>query len=463
LSNASEHAAVKYRYFGDRIKSLNKSYASLAHQIEKFSNGAQRPHPSLIWRWTKGYTRPSPRYLAALSGILQVEEAQLAAEIDAGIKRAKSEPPEIIRGHRSPHSVVASVDVLAGETTLRESNEIIEMIERRMLLKYMAAGLFSIPISEIVENMKTSSLSEGALESVGVMTEHLARNFDKYDYAELDRQIDFYLTFVIRYLKNHVTLRQRSELYLRGGQLAGLHGLSSFLQGNVNAAWVYYRAGRELSEEVGNRSFIAWITGEEGSMSSYSGQFEQASKLAEAGLRTISSGAALANLGSNAVRAYSGMGDVREAERTIRLTEEAAYNIPAAENSDDPDGPIWGFSRSSALTGVTEGRLILGQAQEALHAAQHAVLATSPATNERHAAHAQLLLARSYARTAQPEEACRIAGAVLVQLPQDSHTIIIRCNELLGDLRRFAKIPEVREYQELVHHYSTSLKTSPSL
>jgi hypothetical protein len=316
---------------------------------------------------------------------------------------------------------------------------------------------------EIAENMRASRLSEGALESAGIVTEHLARNFDKYDYIELDRQIEFYLTFVIRYLKKHVTLRQRAELYLRGGQLAGLHGLSSFLQGNVSEAWSYYRASRQLSGEVGNRPLMAWITGEEASMASYSGEFEQASKLTEFGLRSISRGAALANLGSNAVRAHSGMGDVREAERVIRLTEEAAYNIPAAENSDDADGPIWGFSQSSALTGVTEGRLMLGQAQEALHAARDAVSATSATTNERHGSHTQLLLARSYAHAGQPEEACRLACSILARLPQDSHTIIIRCNELAGDLRRFGGIPEVREYQELVHHYSASLKRPSEL
>jgi tetratricopeptide (TPR) repeat protein len=424
----------------------------------KFSNGTLHPHPSLIWRWTKGHTRPSPRYLAALSGVLRIEEAQLIAEIDAGIKRAKSESSEIL-GRRSPRSTLAGR--LADETDLNDSDEIVDMIERRMLLKYMTAGLLSIPILEIAENVKGSSLSEGALESVGVMTEQLARSFDRYDYTELDRQIDFYLTFVIRYLKKHVTLRQRSELYLRGGQLAGLHGLSSFLQGDVNSAWVYYRAGRQLAGEVGHTPFIAWIIGEEASMANYSEQFEHASQLAETGLQRISNGAALANLGSNAVRAYSGMGDIRETERAIRFTEGAAYDIPAVENSDDPDGPIWGFSKSSALTRVSEGRLMLGQVQEALDAARHAVSATNSSTNERHASHAQLLLARSHAQAGQLEEACRLASAVLEKSPQDSHTIILRCNQLLRDLRRFAGIPEVREYQELIHHYSTSVKTIP--
>jgi transcriptional regulator with XRE-family HTH domain len=110
MPNVSEHSTNKYRDFGERIGALKRSYASLAHQIDKFSNGALRPDPSLIWRWTKGHTRPSPRYVAALSGVLQVEEAQLVTEIEAGLKRSKSVSAPESPGHQS-----TSFDALAGE------------------------------------------------------------------------------------------------------------------------------------------------------------------------------------------------------------------------------------------------------------------------------------------------------------------------------------------------------------
>lgn len=303
-------------------------------------------------------TRPGSRYLGALADALEVSVDILRREVADGYRR-DSAGHVSGDGHFETNSLPTSQSVVVS-SDLEDLHEVMDMLERRQFLKAAAAGMFPASLMKLNDFFAGSKVSAGAVESVAVATEHLAQRFDKFNYIELDRLLEFHLETVVNYLRSGANLRQQAELYRRGSQLAGLLGLSAFLQGRVEHAWRSYAYARSFAEEVGDRKLTAWIVSEEASMACYAGHLASAATLTQLAQEKLSGRAQLASLSSNAARAYSGMGRRSDAVSAIESTVSNCLDISDGENSDLPSSPIWGFSATSGLTRVSSSWLAIG-------------------------------------------------------------------------------------------------------
>ena len=426
-----------------RITDLNLSFAAVSRRIERATGGTLRPDPSLVWRWTRGRTRPSGVYLSALAGALDLDEEQLREDIEEQWKnRAKSAASEL-----------SASKIRNNFFRLRE---IREMVNRRSLLK-AGATIFAFSTVEAVAPVSSeavrlaevtgrSEISDGSIEAINVLTDHFAQNFVYYDLEEIVRQLNPYVTKVADALGGPLRVKQRGELCLRGAQLSALLGRTARSLGRLGDARLHFTNAFSLAEEIDHHDLMSWVVLEEATMASQAGAPEAALKLATAALPYSKAGSAVQAL-SLVARTEALLGKQNEASRAIVQTERTIGKIRPDEDSDKQNIVFNGWGASSTLHAVGRAWLWLGQPREAelcgAAAAAEASKSTSMWRNQ-NSAQGELVVAGARAQLGEPAEAARIIQRILSERQHAAYILITQTSDVLSHLEPYGNLDEVQ-------------------
>jgi tetratricopeptide (TPR) repeat protein len=419
------------------MRQRGMSPSGLRHRIGEVTNHVLTPDPSLVWRWMNGKTEPSRKYITAIARALGVNPDELkeydhAQEVGSNASASSGSASALVGtliiGDAKPDEAADHPDV----TWRGELKGAHEMFSRRKLLEASLIAAAASPVGRLYDSLRRQRLSQGALDGLSLMTNHLGRSIDKYDFSELDLQIGQQLSFVERYLRESLSVQQRKELCLNGARLSALGGFVAFLTGRIDRSLLCYDNAFSLAEEVQDRGLMAWVVAEEASMACYAGRFELAARMTRRALAPNSPNQ-MANISSNAARALSRMGSRVEAIEAIDATEHWSGRI-TAEVDSSRSGPMWSFSQVSAHTRVSESWLNLDEPRKAMDAAQIAIEDVADRKSPRFSAHAHLVLASAHARVGDVDQACSMASRVFEWYPQDFHTISARAGGLFEAL-----------------------------
>lgn len=427
--------------------------------MERSSRGRLRPDPSLVWRWTKGRTRPSEVYLSALAQALELNEDQLRADINEQFKkRAESAAPQL----SAPRSL----------KDLSRLREVRDRVNRRSFMKAGATILALevvqgvTPISSeavrLAEVTGRSEISDGSIEAISVLTEHFARNYGYYDLEVIRTQLNPYVAKIASALEGSLRLKQRSELSLRGSLLCGLLGRATRSLGRLSDARLHYSNAFSLAEEIDHHDLMSWVTLEEATMASQAGAPEVALDLATAAL-PYSKGGNLVQAWTLVARAEALMGKHTEAVRAIGRAGGAIGNIRHDEDSDKQNVVFNAWAPSATLHAVGRAWLWLGNPREALLSGAAAMEEAERSTSmwrKQNRAQGELVVAGARARLGEPAEAARIIKRILSERQHAIYILITQTTDVISHLEPYENVTEV---QDLMASLSQLRESSGSL
>lgn len=436
-----ENSSRDSTFLSDLLASRGLTVDGLAQRLRERSGDGSQPDSSLVWKWVNARTRPSRQYLDVLAAELGVEPASLKSQLESDYRR-HSEFANSGAGRDS-----SSADPVEGEVRFPPD----ELVDRRVVVQALLLSSGAGALIELHDAVDRNTLSRAAAEGLAIATDHLGRNFDRYDLVELQAQLDFHMGFVGRHLRESLTVSQRTMLCAHGSQLAGMAASVAFLTGNVHGATVYDDISFRLAREISDSRIMAWLLSEEAGMATYGGDPMRAIGLLD---RTtgVTDRAQRANAASNAARAYAQLGDRARVNEYAELATGLSLGIIADEDSSIA-GPHWSFSQISAFTRIAESWLEIDMPGEAVPVAQHALEISGANGNPRLTAHARLILCAAEAGMGNIDAACEGASEVFASTPQDFHTVAAHAKPLFSRLQVRSSSPHVVQLKAEYEHY----------
>jgi tetratricopeptide (TPR) repeat protein len=164
-----------------------------------------------------------------------------------------------------------------------------------------------------------------------------------------------------------------AHLHLLAGVLCGLLANASTDLGYWDAAAEQARAAWAYGDIIGHSGLRAWTRGMQALIEYWSGRPQHAVRLAQSARRYADSGTARVRLHSIEARAWSLLGDAREASRCMGAAAEARESQAGGDFLHDEVGGVFGFADTKNYCYVGAAFIHLGQADAALNAARRAV------------------------------------------------------------------------------------------
>jgi tetratricopeptide (TPR) repeat protein len=438
------------------MQERNFSSAVLAGKIAVASSGRVRPDASLVWRWSKGVSRPGKRYLEMLAVVLDLDEQILRDDLEQHFRAKRSRTVLA----EKPTESESGVDTLIDLGVLREVRE---HVKRRNLFRAVGALAVSSvagptdknideELLELAAAAGKSGVSPTTLDLLSYYAEHYACNYREYPSASIVKALKPYLSVISRLLGGPLTFKQRGELCLRGAQISGLLGRAVFNLGRIGEARLHFSNAFQLASEIDHRNLMAWVIAEESVVALYVGDIDSALELARFTYQRVT-GANLVHLLSNEARCAARIGDRSAAVRAIRMTEEKLGGVRPSEDSDVPLTPLFAFGRSAALHRISSSWVWLREPTLAQEAASAAIEITGHDGNSINRVHAQLALASSHVQQGNVDEACAIALSAFGSNPKNAYEVVSRSVELKIALSAYRDHPSVQEISHRLASY----------
>jgi hypothetical protein len=164
-----------------------------------------------------------------------------------------------------------------------------------------------------------------------------------------------------------------ARLHLLAGMLCGLLANVSTDLGYRDAAAEQARAAWAYGDIIGHNDLRAWTRGMQALIEYWSGRPQHAVRLAQSATRLAGSATAAVRLYSIEARAWSLLGDTREATRCMGAAADARASGAATDELHDEAGGVFGFAGTKHYCYEGAAFIHLGQADAALAAASRAV------------------------------------------------------------------------------------------
>jgi tetratricopeptide (TPR) repeat protein len=164
-----------------------------------------------------------------------------------------------------------------------------------------------------------------------------------------------------------------AQLHLLAGVLCGLLANASTDLGYRDAASEQARAAWAYGDIIGHNGLRAWTRGMQALIEYWSGRPRQAVRLAQSASRYADSATARVRLHAIEGRAWSLLGDAREASRCMGAAAEAREPVAGGDFLHDEVGGVFGFADTKNYCYAGAAFIHLGQADAALKAAARAV------------------------------------------------------------------------------------------
>jgi tetratricopeptide (TPR) repeat protein len=164
-----------------------------------------------------------------------------------------------------------------------------------------------------------------------------------------------------------------AHLHLLAGMLCGLLANVSTDLGYRDAAAEQARAAWAYGDIIGHNGLRAWTRGMQALIEYWSGRPQHAVRLAQSAGHFADSATALVRLHSIEARAWSLLGDAREASRCMGAASDACESATGDDDLHDEVSGVFGFADTKNHCYAGAAFIHLGQADAALAATSRAV------------------------------------------------------------------------------------------
>ncbi|MEU3426790.1 helix-turn-helix domain-containing protein [Streptomyces gardneri] len=254
----------------DEFNALEGRSAKTGKEIGRYEREARIPIP---------YAR---RYLAQIFDVDAALLDQAVATSKGRRDRADAADAEIVLSAPSPEDTCVRGDSL--------SEDAVRSAEFARFIAHRNADGF------VVEQLEAD---------VG----RLARTYVSHPLMEQYVEIRRLRDGVFDLLRGRQHPRQTTDLYLSASRLCGLSAHVCLDLGDYDSAATQARTARACAEAAGHEGMLAWVRAVESLIAYWTGRYEQAARLAQAGLRHRASGSIRARLASLEARALAIVGD----------------------------------------------------------------------------------------------------------------------------------------------------------
>lgn len=286
----------------------------------------------------------------------------------------------------------------------------------------------------------------------------LARSYVSHPLLELYVEIKQLRDGAFELLRGRQRPRQTSDLYVSAARLCGLCAHVCLDLGHYEAAATHARTARACAEAAGHEAMLAWVRAVESLIAYWTGRYEQAACLAQAGRQHRAAGSIGARLASLEARSLAIAGD--EAGATTALAD-AERSREAMLGYDDAPG-VFAFpaAKQCAYAGTTH--LAIGgrdHVQQAISQAETAIRLYRAAEDDDRSVGdlfaAHLDLARGHMLKGDVDGTEAMVGFVLKAPPERvSASIVRRLTDLGRELsaRQYGGAAQVNQLRERIQH-----------
>ncbi|MEU2510007.1 XRE family transcriptional regulator [Streptomyces sp. NPDC007863] len=192
---------------------------------------------------------------------------------------------------------------------------------------------------------------EFVVEQLEADVGRLARTYVSHPLMEQYVEIRRLRDGVFDLLRGRQHPRQTTDLYLSASRLCGLSAHVCLDLGDYDSAATHARTARACAEAAGHEGMLAWVRAVESLIAYWTGRYEQAARLAQAGLRHRASGSIGARLASLEARALAIVGDSAGA---LAALSDAERSREAVSGRDEVPG-VFDFpvAKQFAYAGTT--------------------------------------------------------------------------------------------------------------
>ncbi|MER8046492.1 XRE family transcriptional regulator [Streptomyces sp. NPDC094032] len=172
---------------------------------------------------------------------------------------------------------------------------------------------------------------EFVVEQLEADVGRLARTYVSHPLMEQYVEIRRLRDGVFELLRGRQHPRQTSDLYLSASRLCGLSAHVCLDLGAYDSAATHARTARACAEAAGHEGMLAWVRAVESLIAYWTGRYEQAARLAQAGRRHRASGSIGARLASLEARALAIIGDSAGALAALSDAERSREAISGGD------------------------------------------------------------------------------------------------------------------------------------
>jgi tetratricopeptide (TPR) repeat protein/transcriptional regulator with XRE-family HTH domain len=325
------------------------------------------------------------------------------------------------------------------------------------------AGEWAVEALELGRRVAASDIGAGTLESIDRAVDRFCRDYPSTPPDLLAAKVQRHLRYVRRLLDGRKTLAQHRQLLVAGGWLAVLLACLHFDLGDREAAEATRDIGFQLGVEAGHEELVTWSYELLAWFALVDGRYHETVTLAQTGLELAPSTSAGVQLAVQQAKAWSRLGDRREAEVAMRRAAGALARLPVPFNPEHHfvfDPPKLSFYAATCYTWLGE----LDRAEEHAQDVVSQCLATPGLVRwPVRLAENRVDLGLIAVRRGQPDQAADL-GRQALDSERKSGSTLGRVAELdMVLMTNYAEIPETRDLHEryLVARRSLTEGTQP--
>ncbi|KUJ65287.1 transcriptional regulator [Streptomyces albus subsp. albus] len=169
---------------------------------------------------------------------------------------------------------------------------------------------------------------ELVVEQMEADVAQLARAYVSHPLLELYVEIKRLRNGAFELLRGRQHPRQTADLYLAASRLCGLSAHVCLDVGDYGSAATHARTARACADAAGHEGMLAWVRAVESLIAYWTGRYDQAARLAQAGRRHRAGGTIGARLASLEARALATAGDQAGAVAALVDAERSREAVP---------------------------------------------------------------------------------------------------------------------------------------
>ncbi|MHC0430887.1 XRE family transcriptional regulator [Streptomyces sp. O3] len=321
--------------------------------------------------------------------------------------------------------------------------------------------------AEFVRFIAQHNADELVVEQLEADVARLARSYVSHPLLELYVEIKQLRDGVFELLRGRQRPQQTSDLYVSASRLCGLCAHVCLDLGHYDSAATHARTARACAEAAGHEGMLAWVRAVESLIAYWTGRYEQAARLAQAGRHRRAAGSIGARLASLEARSLAIAGDAAGAAAALADAERSRDGM---RGGDDAPG-VFAFPAAKQFAYAGTTHLAIGgrdHVQQAIASADTAIRLYRGADDDDQSVGdlfaAHLDLARGHMLLGDIDGTEEMVGFVLEASPDRvSASIVRRLVDLGRELggRQYGGAAQVTQLCERIQHTAV-LAASPA-
>jgi len=235
-----------------------------------------------------------------------------------------------------------------------------------------AVSADAVASAEFARFIAQRNADEFVVEQLEADVARLARAYVSHPLLELYIEIKRLRSGVFELLRGRQHPRQTTDLYVAASRLCGLSSHVCLDLGDYDSAATHARTARACAEAAGHEGMLAWVRAVESLIAYWTGRYERAERLAQAGRQHRAGGSIGARLASLEARALAIVGDRAGAVAALAVAERSREAMPG---HDEVPG-IFAFPAAKQFAYAGTSHLAMGgrkHVQQAIASADTAI------------------------------------------------------------------------------------------